>query len=341
MPDFDIYEKIYKYLIPFIPESIVEKSGGYFFEILSKFSSSPKLNAKNPLFIGDLRIDLPVGLSAGWADTVQKMVNIYELGAGFVTSKTITLHPRKGNPRPRIIRGPNYLINSMGLPNPGVLRWKKQLIDHPPNFPWIQSIYGENFEEYAKIIEHLESHVHVFEINFSCPNLAHDIPDIPLAVKQIKEISSITKKPIIVKLSPQNTPKGNLEIIKKTHGYITGVTLINTVPVPAQTLGNPRKRGGLSGSIVFNELIRHLEIVRKYFPSQEELIIIATGGIDSEEKAYFIASKFDVAISTLTGFLMKGPKIFYLLSKGYLKAEEVKNPFRIKVEKKQSIETSN
>ncbi len=306
-----------KRFFKFVPEAFLERGGGYFYKLYSMLPASrPRIHSECNLTLGDWVLDTPVGLSSGWADTVDKMSIAHKLGARFVTSKTITLNPRRGNPRPRIIRGERFLINSMGLPNPGVKAWIRLLEQNPPTFPWIQSIFGQSVREYIALIELLEPLVKIFELNFSCPNTEHDLPDIETAIRQIRDITSITDKPVFVKLSPSNTPKGNKKIAEKTQEHIEGLVLINTIPVQHPRLGNYSKRGGLSGDIVFPELLKHLKEVRSSFPTFNDLPIIATGGINSPRRAYIVKRDYDSIVSTITGFLQQGPRIFDLLSLG-------------------------
>ena len=311
-----IYKILREHLFPYLPEKIVVNYGHYGMWFFSLFNKSRSKN--NSTRLAGMKIHSPVGLASGWADSVKKMKLAWLLGAGFVTSKTITLRPRKGNPYPRLVRGKNGLINSMGLPNPGLKAWVKELEKQQPKFPFIQSITGSSLREYETLVNELEPFVKVFELNFSCPNTEKGLPDIDSSIQLIKEISSITTKPILVKLSPANTPKGNLKIIKGVHGTIAGVTLINTVPVKHERLGNPWKKGGLSGNIVYPILLEHLNLVRQYY-HEEDLEIVATGGIDTPQKVRELREKYKAKIGVLTAFLYHGPSIFKSLNASYSK----------------------
>ena len=306
-----------KRFFKYVPEVFLEKGGGYFYRFYSKLPPlQPRISAECNVELGKWTLNTPVGLSSGWADSIEKMFIAHKLGARFVTSKTITLNPRKGNPRPRIIRGEQFLINSMGLPNPGVKAWAHMLERNPPSYPWIQSIFGHSPREYIALIEILEPFVEIFEFNFSCPNTEHNLPDIETAIAQIRNIASITNKPVFVKLSPSNTPKGNKRIAEKTREYIEGLVLINTIPIQHPNLGNHSKRGGLSGEIIFPELLKHLREVRSSFPTFDDLPIIATGGITSAQRAYVVKKEYDSIVSTITGFLQEGPRVFDILALG-------------------------
>ena len=63
-----------------------------------------------------------IGMAAGFDKGCEMLEPLGELGFGYVVGGTLTRSPREGNPKPRIVRikATNSLVNSMGLPNPGV-----------------------------------------------------------------------------------------------------------------------------------------------------------------------------------------------------------------------------
>ena len=122
-----LYEKFIQRVIRYIPERIVELSGGPLIFGLSKLFSSSEFDTIHSIKYIDKKFTAPWGLSSGWADSLAKMQAVNNLGAGVVISKTITLHKRLGNPYPRIIRSKNAMINSMGLPNKGLGGWYNEL----------------------------------------------------------------------------------------------------------------------------------------------------------------------------------------------------------------------
>lgn len=303
-----VYNLLYKQIVSRLPDRLVESSGGSFMEIVSIFQNHQnKINL--PFKIKNFEFSNPVGIPSGWADTPRKMHLMYKLGCGIVISKTITPEPRKGNPYPRLIRGSDYLINSMGLPNKGVNWWSKNL-DNSKFDNVILSIRGNTFKEWEILIENLEHKTDIFELNFSCPNLDNGVMNLQESKKAIEDISSITDKPIWLKLSPEFSPKENLEFTKAVIDEILGISLINTVPVRNEKLGQKDKRGGMSGPKIFDNLILFLSNFRNEYPNFNELPIFATGGIDSGMKAWTILSQYKAIPLGLTGFLMHGPNYF-------------------------------
>src|SRR5947199_9842087 len=71
--------------------------------------------------LAGIRLRNPVGLAAGFDKSCRYLLALGELGFGYVVAGTVTRRPRRGNPKPRIVRRPPSasLVNSMGLPNRG------------------------------------------------------------------------------------------------------------------------------------------------------------------------------------------------------------------------------
>ena len=311
------YQAFYNSVIRRTPDSLVEKTGGYYLSLYLMYRSlRGKIRQENPIIFKPvnllgMKFDNPLGFSSGWADTPKKIDQIHKLGAGFVISKTITANPRWGNAYPRLVRGDNYLINSMGLPNHGVMWWKEKLSDSWDT-PRILSIRGDNFKEWELIIDLLDKKTDIFEINFSCPNVHDGVMDLESSYKAVKEITSITKSKIFLKLSPEYSPMQNLHFINNVREDIDGVSVLNTYPVKNEKLGN--KSGGLSGDPLYPMLLEQLTELRKTYPTMEDLPIFAIGGIDSGIKAHRIYQEFQAFPMLLSAFFMKGPNIFTEIS---------------------------
>ncbi|MCS7207679.1 MAG: dihydroorotate dehydrogenase [Dehalococcoidia bacterium] len=144
----------------------------------------------------------------GYGGGLPRTVRLHHLGA--VVVKTTTLHPRRGNPTPRIVHGHGWMLNSIGLENPGIdavlERYPSQWATWP--IPVIVSIAGERVEEFAQLARRAEGHKGIagLELNLSCPNVegglafAQSAEATALVVRRVKEVTSL---PLIVKLSPQ------------------------------------------------------------------------------------------------------------------------------------------
>ena len=127
-------------------------------------------------------------------------------------SKTITLEPRQGNPPPRLWETPAGLINSIGLPNKGLEGFLEsdlpELAELP--VPLVVSVMGFSRDELAGLVAAVgeREEVAMLELNVSCPNvetglvMGADPAETALAVERVR---SETRKPLIVKLTPNAT----------------------------------------------------------------------------------------------------------------------------------------
>lgn len=160
--------------------------------------------------LGKLKLKNPVILASGTFDrTIAKHIDITKLGA--VTTKTITLKPREGNPLPHIIKTQYGYLNSVGLKNPGI---KKYLSDELPfwqkfSVPIICSIGGESIDDYVALVKILNrADIAALEVNVSCPNVGKGIifgTDEVLLQKLILKIRPLYNGSLIVKLTPNVT----------------------------------------------------------------------------------------------------------------------------------------
>ena len=71
--------------------------------------------------IAGIPIANPIGLAAGFDKPCAHLGTLGRLGFGYVVGGTVTNRPRRGHPKPRIVRHPHEgaLVNAMGMPNPG------------------------------------------------------------------------------------------------------------------------------------------------------------------------------------------------------------------------------
>lgn len=210
---------------------------------------------------------------------------------GALTLKTITLKPKDGNPPPRMAEGKNYVINRIGLENPGIMGFLKMLDDFeriPTKI--IVSLGGDNLDEYVKISEMVKPYTERFdaiEFNFSCPNvemgglgILGDFEGWKRVLKGIRKI--LQEEFIIAKLGIEGVfiEEAVKQVVQS--GW-NGVTLINTVR-GLHFDGDKIVLGGLSGPILKPIALRAVYEVRNRFP---DIFIISSGGVyglgDAEE----------------------------------------------------------
>ena len=241
-------------------------------------------------------LTFPSPLTAASFKLEPEILDIWlKMGLGSVTLKTVTENKRTGNKRPRLqqikYKGHSTLINSIGLPGPGIEFLAKNLSDFQLwNYkrPVGISIGGDSKKEYVenskKIIKALKEKKNYFlELNISCPNttsgktLADNLFDLERTIDEVRKFSD---QVISIKISPDMTTK-NLQCIGEIAKSASRcfINAGNTQFKTIKELGIPKdlfamRGGGISGSFIFP---RMLKIVELY--SGMGLKVMATGGI--------------------------------------------------------------
>lgn len=205
--------------------------------------------------------------------------------AAFV-SKTITLEARAGNEPQRIWETPAGMINSIGLPNKGLEGFLKSdlpLLAELP-VPLIVSVMATGHEDFKRMVGALDERdeVAAIELNVSCPNVHSGliVGEQPTeTVALLEALRSVTRKPLIVKLTPNVADPASVAVAAE-EGGADAVSLINTLKASAidPATGEPGigvGQGGLSGPAIRPVAIGQLRAVA----SAVELPIVGMGGV--------------------------------------------------------------
>ncbi len=233
------------------------------------------------------------------------------LGFGAVTAKSITVDPRPGHPEPNLVRtrsdaGPG-LVNCNGFQNPGLTAFRAAMARLPHRVPLIVSVAGESIDQYVTLVRELGPLGDLVEFNISSPNtkLVYEWSRKPGELAALlRAVRDATAKPLIVKLSPDFDETNQKQIIPAA--LDAGVRIVN--------YGNTRRiedprlsqgAGGLSGPDIFPATLANLRRTRGAFG--RELEIIATGGVDSPDKALQLLRAGANAVGYFTGFVTRGP----------------------------------
>lgn len=241
----------------------------------------------------------------GFGEEFADFVDLSRLGGVMV--KGTTLLPRRGNDGVRITETPKGMLNCIGLENPGVEHFLKETLPRIQQYGMntIVNISGSTAEDYGKLAGLLDvPGVAAIELNVSCPNVKEGgivfgtDPEAASAV--VRAAKANTKKPVILKLSPNVTDIVAMAKAVEAAGA-DAVSLINTLlgmeidihrfrPV----LGNIT--GGLSGPCVKPVAVRMVWQVAQAV----HIPIIGMGGIASAEDAveFFLAGASAVAVGT-------------------------------------------
>lgn len=257
------------------------------------------LNLKNPV--------LTASGTFGYGTEYGSYFDVERLG-GIVT-KTITFLPREGNPIPRIAETPGGMLNSIGLANVGVERFVQEKLPELEGLDTvvIVNVAGSTPEEYGEVVERVQDHDRVdgFEVNISCPNVKNEglaFGVDPETTRQIvARVRERTKKPVIVKLTPNVTDIGVIARVA-VDGGADVLSLINTVlglgvDVTTRRPVLARGVGGLSGPAVKPVALAKVHQVAKAV----SVPLIGIGGIMSWRDAveFLIVGATAVQVGTL------------------------------------------
>jgi len=158
--------------------------------------------------IGSLELKNPVIAASGTFGFAEEYGEFYDVSRlGAVCTKGLTLHPREGNPPPRLWETPSGLLNSIGLQNPGIEAFLREELPRmkAQGVVAVANVWGEGEAEYVEAVERLSSSaVDAIELNLSCPN----VPGKMLGQRAeevrhvVSEARSVSEKPLWVKLPP-------------------------------------------------------------------------------------------------------------------------------------------
>lgn len=225
--------------------------------------------------MADMRINIagvefknPIIMASGTFGFGREYGVFYPLSKlGGISGKGTTLHPRSGNPPPRIAETPSGILNSVGLQNPGVHHFIEE------DLPWmrqqgtvaIANVAGSTTEDYCETVSLLSTtDVDMIELNISCPNVREGGVAFGTSCHSVEAITKAVRrcctKPLMVKLSPNVADIGEIAAAAEAAGA-DAVSLINTLTGMRIDLKTRRpvlhnNTGGLSGPAVFPVAVR-------------------------------------------------------------------------------------
>ncbi|WXU00572.1 MAG: Dihydroorotate dehydrogenase B (NAD(+)), catalytic subunit [Catillopecten margaritatus gill symbiont] len=260
-----------------------------------------------------LKLDSPIILLSGcvgFGEEYTRIQGFSNTDVGAICLKGTTLEPRLGNIPHRICETPEGMINAIGLQNPGA---DAVINDIMPNLDktetrFIINISGSSVEEYGEIAKHFDNtDIDAIEINISCPNVKEggvafgNDPDMSYRVVELCRKN--TTKPIITKLSPNQTDIGN-SAQRCIDAGTDGLAVINTlmgmgidINTRKPIIGN--NQGGLSGPAI--KPVALLKVHQVYQVSKHhDVPIIGQGGIVTAEDAieFIIAGAATIGVGT-------------------------------------------
>lgn len=261
-------------------------------------TSLAKIQLKNPVTVASGTFGLEYG----------SFFDLNNLGA--VVTKTITKHPKHGNPPPRLVETAAGMINSIGLQNPGLESFCKDELpkynDALNDTPLIVSFSGSTEEEFIEIACFLEKQQGIagYEVNISCPNVEKEGISFGVDPESVysltKRLKKVTEKELLIKLTPNVT---DITVIAKAavDAGCDSLALINTLlgmKIDWET-GKPligRGYGGLSGPAIMPAALYNVYRVAQAV----DVPVLAMGGISNYRDAleFIYAGANAVAVGT-------------------------------------------
>jgi dihydroorotate dehydrogenase (NAD+) catalytic subunit len=267
---------------------------------------------KSPLAIEfcGLQFDTPLVLLSGcvgFGEEYTRIKGFSNRDAGAVCLKGTTLEPRLGNAPHRVYETPSGMLNSIGLQNPGVDAVVTEIL---PGLDFgetrfIANISGSSVEEYVAVAERFDdSPIDAIEINISCPNVKEggavfgNDPD--MSARVVAACRSATTKPLITKLSPNQTDiaENARRCLEAGSDAFSVINTLMGMAIDAESrtpvIGN--NQGGLSGPAI--KPVALLKVHQVYqVCRQHNIPIIGQGGVSSAEDAL----EFLIAGATAVG----------------------------------------
>jgi dihydroorotate dehydrogenase (NAD+) catalytic subunit len=240
-----------------------------------------------------IEMDNPIIPASGTFGYGYEFAELYDINClGSFSFKGTTKDPRFGNPTPRIAECTAGMINAVGLQNPGV---DKVISEELPRLakcfskPVMANVSGFAVEDYAYTCERLDKEPQVgwLEVNVSCPNVhggGMSFGTQPEAAAEVtRAVKAVTKKPVIIKLSPNVTDIVSIAKACEEAGA-DGISLINTLLGMRIDLRTKKpvianKMGGFSGPAIFPVAVRMVYQVAHAV----KIPVVGMGGVSTAE----------------------------------------------------------
>lgn len=295
--------------------------------------------------ISGIKFKNPVIAASGTFGFGQDYRGFFEVSKlGGVCSKGLTLEARKGNEGERIAEVSMGDINSIGLENMGVKEFIKSELPRMNKLGCvaIANLAGHDIASYTEGARLLDcTEVPAIELNISCPNVKQGGMAFGMTAEAasecVKAVRTATKKPLIVKLSPNAADIGSVAIacIKSGADAISLINTIQSIVIDIEDCAPvfDNIKAGLCGPAVRPIALRMVwDVVKavETLPASERVPIIALGGIEKWEDAvqFIMAGASAVQVGSAT---FANPKAMveiieglrnFMSSHGYEKIED-------------------
>ncbi len=281
----------------------------------------------------------PLVLPSGIAQEIPRDHDKFiRAGVGGITTKSLTIEPREGNPLPRVLKYEQGFLNSVGLRGPGIEKGKelvKAFIQESP-VPVIVSVFATTVRDFERFSEEfLPLQPAFFELNLSCPNVEDDMGE-PLGMgpesseKTVKAVKKIMGNiPVLAKLTP-NIPN-IAEVARACEAAgADGIVAINTAG-PGMIIDIIRKKpvlgakkGGVSGPAIRPIAVRCVYEIYEAV----KIPIIGMGGVMNRQDTIEMMMAGATLVGVGSAMYFKGVGVYEEIKKGlteYMDKEKVTN----------------
>jgi dihydroorotate dehydrogenase len=311
---------VYRALVRPLLFSLPTETAQGFSELLLRLSPlwsplAPLLHTDSPRLrteMAGVSLASPIGLAAGFDKDFRLLGGLAALGFGYLTGGTVTLAPRPGNARPRLLRDVSReaLVNSLGFPGKGAEQAVTRMRDYEAATPLVASISGTEIDDVIECRRLVEPHAAVIEVNISSPNTAglrafHD----PTALAELLAgVREDAKKPMFVKLPPYgDSPDARRDALALARvcadAGANGLTVANSRPVEDERLAVGF--GGLSGRPLLADTLRMVKETRAEIG--DAMAINACGGVFTGTEAFAALGAGATTVQVYTALVYRGP----------------------------------
>lgn len=276
--------------------------------------------------VAGIQLPTPLGMAAGFDKECRVIRPLLSMGFGFATVGTVTLAPRPGNARPRVIRQPERfaVLNALGFPGPGLEIAEERIarMRKAKNRMFI-SIAGTIEDEIIECHRRLQQHGAAIELNISSPNTSglkvfHEPGRLRSLIEALVRQKTV---PLFIKLQPwprEDAPRR--ESIRLAETSISsgadGLIVANTHPIEHEGLSSMH-RGGLSGAPLTDHTARMVAETKAAIGADGD--VIACGGIFTAEDLWQMLALGASAAQLYTAFIYEGPGLPSRINRGLLK----------------------
>ncbi len=301
--------------------------------MLRQFSVFEDAKLETELF--GLKFKNPIGLAAGLDKNFEALSIWQALGFGFIEAGGVTVHPQKGNPRPRIFRLPQdqAIINRMGFPSEGLEVVVPRATRYHSSYRKPGDLLAINVakttkvsmdeapSDFAQTFEALHEVGDLFIVDVSCPNTGeiaklqekNKLKEILLAIKE----KNRERKPLLVKLGPDLSPTELGTLIEVCFECeLDGIVATNTTS-KREGLSSPERlqsqQGGLSGKPLFQRA--RSVVAQIYAETGGRIPIVAVGGISNCNDVVDMMLAGASLVQIYTALIYEGPLLVQQLKK--------------------------